>query len=82
MGDLRSMYGPSAVVSAMQLEHSFGEIDAKDIDFHDDPPTCQVEVDSVHRREDRLRKGNAPPLGWWPAFSGTVPADQDYVEHL
>ncbi|SOZ71178.1 protein of unknown function (plasmid) [Cupriavidus taiwanensis] len=45
------MYGPSAVVSAVQLEHSFGEIDAKDIDFHDETPTCQVEVDSVHRRE-------------------------------
>lgn len=36
------MHRPSAAVGAMELEHMFGEIDAEDVDFYDEPPRVRL----------------------------------------
>ena len=34
---LCSMYGPSATIGSVKLEDLFREIDAENVDFHDEP---------------------------------------------
>jgi hypothetical protein len=36
------MYGPSAKIGPVELEDLFREVDAENVDFHDEPPHVRV----------------------------------------
>lgn len=45
------MYYTSATIGSIELEDPFGEIDAENIDFHDEPPYVKLTYASVSLRE-------------------------------
>jgi hypothetical protein len=45
------MYGPSAKIGPVEPEELFREVDAENVDFHDEPPHVKLTSRSVSRRE-------------------------------
>ncbi len=49
------MYHTFATIGSLELEDLFGEIDAENIDFRDEPPPIRLTSVSVSRREASIR---------------------------